>query len=546
MGKIRVLVVDDSALMRKIISDIVESSKELEVAGTAVNGIDALEKLKKLEVDVVTLDFQMTEMDGLTALKHIMAENPKPVIMISAFTKEGVEETIKSMEAGAADFVTKPDGTISLNLPVTSRDEIVAKIIAASKANIDNLRKGILDQLPEMERAAKEHAEKEKKKIKVLVVDDSALMRKVISQILNSSDKIEVIGTASNGVEALKKLRNWQIDLVTLDLHMPEMDGLTTLKHIMAEDPKPVVMISAFTKAGVEETIKCLEAGAADFVTKPGGEISRDLKSTSSEEIISKIIAASKVNVKLLRKVTDKPIEEPEAKPEPPEKEKPKPEPTPEPQQEPEHEPKLDREKDVKRRGKIIVIGSSTGGPQTLERLVPKLPADLDAPVLLVQHMPPAFTKSLAERLDRLSALRVKEAEEGDIIEKGKVYIAPGDYHMEIKRGLNAGENVDKITLSQKPKEEGVRPSVNYTLRSAAEFYREKVVAVILTGMGSDGTEGMKPVKAYKGVCIAQDKDTAIIYGMPKSIADAGLADYILPLDQIPGKIVECANSQDY
>jgi two-component system, chemotaxis family, protein-glutamate methylesterase/glutaminase len=364
-------------------------------------------------------------------------------------------------------------------------------------------------------------------KIKVLVVDDSALMRKVISDILNSSTEIEVVATAANGVEALKKLERNEVDVVTLDFQMPEMDGLTTLKHIMAENPKPVVMISAFTKTGVEETIKSLEAGAADFVTKPEGEVDVNLKNTSRDEIVTKIIIASRANISILRKEATK------AMPEIPHVE----------QQTIVSELEPHPTEAYADKGKIIIIGSSTGGPQTLERVIPLLPESLPAPVLIVQHMPPVFTKSLAERLDRLSQLKVKEAEEGDIIEKGKVYIAPGDYHMELRRGISDGIKVDKITLNQNPREEGVRPSINFTLRSASESYKDKVVGVILTGMGSDGTDGMRAVKAQKGVCIAQNKDTSIIYGMPKAVADAGLADYVLPLDQIPAKIVECASN---
>lgn len=356
-------------------------------------------------------------------------------------------------------------------------------------------------------------------KIRVLVVDDSALMRKVISEILNSSKDIEVVGTAVNGVDALRKLQTLPVDVVTLDFEMPEMDGLTTLKHIMSENPKPVVMISAYTKIGCEATIKSLEAGAADFVTKPDGSISLKIRE-SADEIIKKVLAASKVNIGLLRKTASQEIEE-QVKTIKAET----------------------KELEYIDRGKIVVIGSSTGGPQTLERVIPYLPKNIPAPIIIVQHMPPSFTKSLAERLNRLSNIPVKEAEEGDILEKGKAYIAPGDYHLEIRRGLFNGQNVDKITLNQKPKEEGVRPSVNVTLRSAAELYKEKVVAVILTGMGSDGTDGMKKVKYENGVCIAQDKDTSIIYGMPKAVADAGLADYILPLDQIPAKIISCVSS---
>lgn len=341
-------------------------------------------------------------------------------------------------------------------------------------------------------------------KIKVLVVDDSAFMRKIIHQMLEESKEIEVIGTAKDGKEALKFTIQNSPDVITLDIEMPGMNGLQTLKYIMEEKPTPVIMLSAYTKKGAEETMQALEYGAFDFVCKPSGEISPDIKSVQNE-LVEKIKLAKSVDIKKLKffetekiKIADK-------------------------------EKKTNLKTEV-----IVIIAASTGGPKVLSEIIPKLPRNLNASFLIVQHMAAGFTTSLANRLDQQSLIDVKEAEQGDIIEPGKAYLAPGDFHMEISR-----ENEKyKIELNQKPQRLGVRPCADITIFSVVKNFDGKVICVILTGMGKDGTAGAEKIKEKNGIILAQDKETSIIFGMPKTAIDKGVVDKVLPVDKIADEIV--------
>jgi len=340
----------------------------------------------------------------------------------------------------------------------------------------------------------------------VLVVDDSALMRKVISDMLNEDPEIEVVGTARDGYDAIKKIMELKPDVVTLDLEMPRLDGLNTLGYIMSETPLPVIMLSSYTREGAEATLKALDYGAFDFVPKPSGPISLDIRKVK-EELIKKIKAAYKADLSRLKFLL------------------------------PREGKRVKRvEKPAPTKVKIAVaIGSSTGGPRALQEVIPKLPSDIKAGILIVQHMPPGFTKSLAERLDSLSSISVKEAVEGDLLKEGLALIAPGDYHMIVSR---SGYDV-KIGLNQDPPVWGVRPSVDVMMLSVAEIFRGKTVGVILTGMGRDGARGMRKIKEYGGITIAEDKSTCVVFGMPKAAIDEGAADIVVPVNRIAEEIIK-------
>ena len=400
--------------------------------------------------------------------------------------------------------------------------------------------------------------------IRILIADDSAFMRKVLTDLFKFQKDFEVVGTAINGRDAVEKVKKYHPDLLTLDVQMPVMDGLNALAVIMEIAPMPVVMLSSLTKEGTDETIRALSLGAIDFISKAGGSISRI--DTIEADILAKCRAAAKANVKSAMKGTrvaelaekerraKEKVEPPrmhhvelkarhnpfgtkpaieEKKPNPfghrenPLLQKRKPVLTPHAQPAP----------NVKASGagssKLVAIGTSTGGPQALQSVITRLPGDLPCGVVVVQHMPPGFTKSLANRLDSLSKVSVKEAEDGDIIEPGHVYIAPGNYHMRV-----ASEGSKrKIVLSQDPPVGNHRPAVNVLYDSVAPVGKN-LVAVIMTGMGCDGTEGMKKIKAQGGYSIAQDESTSVVYGMPKSVVDAGLADEVRPVTDIARAIV--------
>ena len=376
--------------------------------------------------------------------------------------------------------------------------------------------------------------------IRVLIADDSAFMRKVLSDLFNSQSDFQVVGTAVNGQDAIEKVKKFQPDVLTLDVIMPIMDGLNALAVIMEQCPLPVIMISSATQKGTNETIRALALGAVDFVSKAGGAISKI--DTIKDEILAKCRLAAKAHARKNFSAAAKPLVY-----------KPK---------LPGEEPTM-RRVEVKRRTgfvpgqrptitrpqvaepvkkiipgtgkKLVTIGTSTGGPQALQAVVTRLPSNLPCGVVIVQHMPAGFTKSLAERLNSISEISVKEAENDEIIRPGQVYIAPGDYHLRI---FPAGGGERKIVLSQEPRVGNLRPTVNYMFESAAQFGRD-LVSVIMTGMGSDGCEGMKKIKATGGYSIAQDEDSCVVYGMPKAVVDAGLADEIRPLNKIAEAIVE-------
>jgi len=333
-------------------------------------------------------------------------------------------------------------------------------------------------------------------KIKVLIVDDSIVMRNIIRDILSKDDGIEVVATARNGADAIEMVRQFNPDVVTMDIEMPIMDGLTALQHIMAEFPRPVVMLSSMDKRQADITLKSLEVGAVDFISKTSGSLSLDLE-RNSEQIIDKVKMAAKANIDrfrpAVRSIQPAPI-------------------TP------------------MNGDWIVLIGSSTGGPKALPEVLSRLPANLPAPVLVVQHMPEGFTRSFAERLNWISALEVKEAEDGEEIAKGKVYIAPGNKHL-VLRGT-------KVHLDDGGKVNYVRPSVDVLMKSASPEYGPRTIGVILTGMGSDGAEGMRSIKENGGKTLVQNEETSVVYGMPKAVVDLRMADRIVPLEDIARNIV--------
>lgn len=339
--------------------------------------------------------------------------------------------------------------------------------------------------------------------IRVMIVDDSNFMRKAVGKLISSEPGFEVVGLISNGEEALRSIPVLKPDVVTLDVEMEGMDGLATLRRIMETNPTPVIMFSAYTKKGAEITLKSLQEGAVDFIEKPSGSLSIDLGAVR-DELIRKIRVASTVRPKQLERFKPfKPF-----KPSP--------------------ELRLSNPS-----RSVVAIGSSTGGVQALQAIIPKLSGSLPLPVLIVQHMPPIFTKSLAESLDSHSMIKVKEASDGDMLLPGNAYIAPGGLHMTVRRGSGGVY----IHLDKKPEDEPLRPSVDVMFRSVAEVYGGDSLGVILTGMGNDGTAGSKTLKAKGTKIVAQDEATCVVYGMPRMAVEAGVVDIVLPLHEIAYQI---------
>lgn len=348
--------------------------------------------------------------------------------------------------------------------------------------------------------------------IKVLVVDDSVFMRKLLSDLFAGEADFSVVDTARNGQEALDKIKRLKPDVVTMDVEMPVMDGITALEKVMKECPTPVVMVSSLTHAGAVATLRALELGAVDFVAKTAGPISNITAIRS--EILNKCRTAVKANVsQLLRAQTTGTVPV---------------------------QAKTYLTASSPGDERIVAIGTSTGGPRALQEIITKLPGNIPCGVVIVQHMPPGFTKSLAERLNSLSSVTVKEAEHNDVIRPGLVLIAPGDYHMLIER-----ENARTVVkLNQQPPIGGHRPAVDPMMESVARIFGSKAVGVILTGMGHDGAKGMQAIKRQNGHTIAEDQSTAVVFGMPKSAIEMGVIDKIAPITGITAEILKALPKQ--
>lgn len=345
-------------------------------------------------------------------------------------------------------------------------------------------------------------------KIKVLVVDDSALVRKIITDILESDPQIEVVGTANNGKTAIFKTKVLDPDVITMDIEMPIMNGLDALKHIVQTNPKPVIMMSVLTQDGAEPTFKALEYGAVDFIPKPSSILSISVDEIGNL-LISKVKSVYKTKIRLLKKdATATEVEQPPIKP-------------------------VELKHTVTSR--VVAIGTSTGGPSALLNVFKGLPEGFPAPVLVVQHMPEGFTKAFAERLDGNCALSVKEAEDGDEIVPGRGYIAPGHSHIMVERKNNR----DVIRVAKGEKVSGHRPSIDVLFESVAEAYQKESIGVIMTGMGRDGARGILNIKKRGGYTIAQNEETSVVYGMNRVAVEMGAIDVIVPLNDIPKKIIE-------
>lgn len=345
--------------------------------------------------------------------------------------------------------------------------------------------------------------------IRVLVVDDSALMRKMVGDIVQEAEGLALAGQAKNGLEALEMAEKLRPDVITLDLEMPKMDGLQALARLMSERPVPTVILSAHAKEGAEPTLLALELGAVDFVTKPSGSISLDIDRVR-EQLVERIRVAAEVDLsKLAARKAARSV-------------------------------KAARPAAVRRTGagatSTVAIGSSTGGTRALAEIMPRLPSGLDAAYLLVQHMPLGFTKSLAERLNARSKVSVREAEEGDMLQSGQALLAPAGWH------LRLASDGRRVELSKDPPRHGVRPSVDVMMESLAQNCQGPMVAVILTGMGHDGARGLSSIKRRGGRTLAEDRSTCVVWGMPRAAVETGAVDEVLPLDEIPGAIVRACS----
>jgi len=350
-------------------------------------------------------------------------------------------------------------------------------------------------------------------KTKVLIVDDSAYTRQTMKKIIEEDTALEVVGIATDGIDAMAKALRLQPDIITLDFEMPGMDGFSFLRWLMRERPTPVIMVTSH--ADSKTVFKALELGAVDFIAKPTRRASIELQ-TIEKDLLRKIKGLKNIRLDILSKNLEL----------------------------------LDHEEDEEiveaKKGKagrhaveIVAVGSSTGGPAALQIILTRLPSDFKAAMVISQHMPKGFTAPLAERLDRMSAVRIKEAEEGDLIDPGTVYICPGGEHLGLKRRGNRMQ----IALKEGRFEDKYIPSVDHMMSSVAEHYGVASMGVILTGMGNDGRRGMLDIKTQGGYTIAESEETAVVFGMPAEAIKNGGVETILPLPEIAGAIIRIVNN---
>ncbi|MBV4520667.1 chemotaxis response regulator protein-glutamate methylesterase [Pseudomonas sp. SWRI74] len=371
--------------------------------------------------------------------------------------------------------------------------------------------------------------------VKVLVVDDSGFFRRRVSEILSADSNIQVVGTATNGKEAIDQALALKPDVITMDYEMPMMDGITAVRHIMQRCPTPVLMFSSLTHEGARVTLDALDAGAVDFLPKNFEDISRNPEKVK-QLLCEKILSISRSNRRVNAYSAPAPVAAPAPTPAPSSigsygsSAPARPAPAPIPARAHAAAPSSPAPK--RKAYKLVAIGTSTGGPVALQRVLTQLPANFPAPIVLIQHMPAAFTKAFAERLDKLCRISVKEAEDGDILRPGLALLAPGGKQMMID-----GRGAVKIL----PGDERLnyKPCVDITFGSAAKSYGDKVLAVVLTGMGADGREGARLLKQGGSSIWAQDEASCVIYGMPMAIVKAELADAVYSLDDIGRHIVE-------
>jgi two-component system chemotaxis response regulator CheB len=347
--------------------------------------------------------------------------------------------------------------------------------------------------------------------IRVLVVDDSLFMRAAVRRLLERDGRFTVVGEAKSGREAVDKVVALRPDVCTMDFNMPELDGAGAVREIMRLRPTPVVMLSAHTREGARETFEALAAGAVDFVQKPSGEVSAELAAIGPL-LADKVAAAAEARPQAIEAAP--PIAAPTAA------------------------PRITIGRPSATPGgaplaasRVAVVAISTGGPAALGRLLPAFPRETSVALVVVQHLPAGFTAALADRLDATSSIRVREAQEGDSIEPGVALIAPGDLHLDID------PTTGRVRLVAGPELHGVRPAADITMRAAATAFGRRAVGVVMTGMGRDGAEGARAIKAAGGVTLAQDQATSVIWGMPRTAVEAGVIDRVLPLERLADAI---------
>ena len=488
------LVIDDSKPVRSILTKVLNGLQFQCIE--AQNGVEALDRLSHMpRPTLITLNRHMPEMDGFELLGRIRRSQQYknlPVVMISTdSTKASVEA---AMRLGATDFLAKPFTPTEL----ISRLNLLGLTRDTNKKTEEQPK-----PRPSPSGDPSITTDLENKSIRLLLVDDSAAIRGILSKTLREIPGIKVTGTAADGEKALNFLEKEQVDIVLLDIEMPVMDGIETLRRIRKKHPRlPVVMFSSLTERGAKATLEALVAGANDYVPKPTATDNDSIVARIESELVPKLRAVYRPP----DKSKDWGNETASKKLMPP-------------------VPRKTNSQDIS----VLVIGVSTGGPSALAEVLPHLAVANAPPIVVVQHMPKEFTGLLAERLSKMCKHRVSEAHHGQALQQEHIYLAPGGSHLEIQKHREEA----KLVLHDGPPENSCRPSADVLFRSAAKIFHSGTLALILTGMGNDGLQGCKMIASKGGVVIAQDEPSSVVWGMPGHVVRAGIADTVLSLDRI-------------
>jgi len=543
---IKIVVAEDSSYQRKIISDIINSREGMEVVAIARNGLDTLEKIEIFDPDVLLLDLEMPQMTGLEAFEFLSEHYLLPTIILSSSDPRTLDFETQTILLGAVDYIEKPRGRLKDELPKI-KDQLINKILVASKMNRnytrfrDSFRSALIELKYSLEKEKKgnlikreAHSEKkplernrkkEKESIKIVVAEDSSFQRKIITGMIESQEDMEVVAVARNGRDALNKVEKFNPDVIILDLIMPVMTGLEAFEILSEHYPVPTIVFSALDPKTLDSGVQALLLGAVDYIMKPGGEWNIELPKFK-EQLIEKIRIASKIktNYPMRREsfqnalserktsitITKKAVTAVEIEP----------------------------TKPSRVETNIIVMGASVGGPKTLKSILKDIPENFPVPILLVQHMNTFFMSQFAQSLNNTCKVRVRIPSDGELIKPNTIYLAPGGKHMEI------------VFKSGKPcfhtfKGEPVNfciPAVDVLFASAAKIYKNRVLGVLLTGMGADGVNGLDMIRKYGGKTIAESKETCVLYGMPKIAAERGVADLIVPNYEVKNYMIKHAN----
>lgn len=490
-NKVKILIAEDSAVICLMLQKIIERFDDFELVSVANNGQEAIDAVKNNDIDIVTLDVNMPLMGGSEACKLLKEIQPDlKIIIISSLTQDTIQTHLQALYSGSDDYIEKPRISKESDLERFSM-EMVEKLRSHGKATV-----------------SKPKEIKKNNEINVLVVDDSSVIRVTLTRILSEDSQINVIGTAFNGIAALHEIKKQQPDIVLLDVEMPEMDGITVLPIIKKDYPNvKVMMVSSLTKANAKVSIDALALGAEDFVEKPA--LGRDANALENfkRSLIMKIKALmqdthtpvpAKNVVGNIKHVTGK--------------------------------VKLQKGSDEK--PDVLAVIASTGGPKALEEFflsIDKKNWNLNVPIFIVQHMPETFTTFLAERINSMIELGCKEGIDKEKISANNIYLAPGGHHME---AIGMPNNC-QISLNKDEPVNFCRPAADPTLDSLVKIYQDRILVVVLTGMGSDGLNGSKNIANAGGTVIAQDQETSVVWGMPGAVAKAGICSKVAPIEEL-------------